>query len=237
MGVITFNGVSSEHYGINVEREPDYEYPERDYEIVHVPGRNGDIVVDKGSYKNTTRSYNIAVGSVERNFTDMAKDILKWLHSSSGYARLEDSYEPDFFRLAMCKETGTVTNIFGHAGRCTIKFNCKPQRFLKTGERNVTFTRTGSLVNPTGFEALPTIKVYGNGDGVLSVGGDTVTISGIDSFLVLDSEVGDVYKNSQNMNSRVVFSNGFPTLKSGTNSVSFSGNITKVEVMPRWWTL
>ena len=41
MGVIIYNGVSSEEFAIQVEHPPGYETPEKDYEVTHIPGRNG----------------------------------------------------------------------------------------------------------------------------------------------------------------------------------------------------
>ena len=61
MGVIIYNGISSEEFAIQVEHPPGYETPEKDYEVTHIPGRNGDIYVDKGSYKNASRSYDICL--------------------------------------------------------------------------------------------------------------------------------------------------------------------------------
>ena len=237
MGVITFNGVSSERFGILVELEPNYEYPERDYELVHVPGRNGDIVIDKGSYKNVTRSYYLAVGKLDQNFVDMANNISKWLHSASGYARLEDTYEPKYYRLAMYREGGTINNLFRHAGRINVKFDCKPQRYLKSGEQKIVFIENGQIVNPTEYEARPMITVIGAGDGNLRIGSTTVSVSGIEQSITIDSELGDAYKGTLNLNSKVRLSNGFPTFKPGINEIIFSGGITSVEVVPKWWTL
>lgn len=237
MGVILFNGVSSEDYHIQVEHPPGYETPERDYEIIHVPGRSGDVVIDKGSYKNVDRKYEIAIGSYDRDFTSQANMISEWLHSASGYARLEDSYEPEYYRMAVYIETTSIENILSHAGRATVIFNCKPQRYLKSGDVPVVFNRAGALRNPTGFSALPVVTVKGSGSGVLRIGGYTVAISSIDSSVTLNSEVQDAYSGVQNRNSTITLSNGFPKLVPGDNEISFSGGITAVEVIPKWWTL
>lgn len=237
MGVVIFNGVSSLDYNIQVEHPPEYAYPERDYEIQHVPGRNGDVVLDKGSYQNVERSYDIAVGSYEEDYTVMVNRVSEWLHSSTGYAKLEDSYEPEYYRLAMYKEGGSVENLYGQAGRTTINFNCKPQRFLKMGNKSIKFTKTGILRNPTLFNALPIITVKGSGKGVLRVGDYVVTISAIKSSITINSEIQDAYNGTTNRNADVALEVGFPKLLPGENEVSFSGGIMSVEVVPKWWTL
>ena len=48
MGVIIFNNKSSADCRIQVAHPPGYAYPERDYTITHIPGRNGDIIQDNG---------------------------------------------------------------------------------------------------------------------------------------------------------------------------------------------
>ena len=241
MGVIIFNGIPSTNYGIHVETPPVYATPERDYEVVHIPGRNGDLVIDKGSYQNVTRKYSISVGEIDGNFTTLAAGVSEWLHSASGYARLEDSYESDYFRLAYYVADVEMENLFHQAGKMLIEFNCKPARFLKAGERAVPFTTDGSISNPTFQKSFPKLTVVVSGSGTLTIGDRTITISGLTNStrMVIDSELQDVYEEGSltNLNSKVSFSDGFPLLSPGVNTITFTGSITSVEVIPRWWIL
>ena len=241
MGVIIFNGIPSPNYRIHVETTPVYATPERDYEVVHIPGRNGDLVIDNGSYKNVTRKYTISVGEIDGNFTTLAAGVSEWLHSASGYARLEDSYESDYFRLAYYVTDAEMENLFHQAGKMSIEFNCKPARFLKAGERAVPFTTAGSISNPTFQKSFPKLTVVVSGSGTLTIGDQTITISGLmnSTRMVIDSELQDVYEEGSltNLNSKVSFSDGFPLLSPGVNTITFTGSITSVEVIPRWWIL
>ena len=63
MGEIIYNGRSSREFGLEVETFPEYQTPKRSYETVHVPGRNGDLLLDGGSWENGVRSYIVAIGS------------------------------------------------------------------------------------------------------------------------------------------------------------------------------
>lgn len=237
MGVIIFNDISSRDYDIQVEKLPDYEIPEKDYDIIHVPGRNGDVIIDKGSYKNTLRRYQLSVGSLTKDFVSMANAISEWLHSASGYARLEDSYEPEYYRMAIYKDSGLIENLLGSAGRTSIAFNCKPQRFLKSGDESTVFSEAGTIFNPTGFKSSPIIIINGNGAGVLRIGIYTVSVSSIDTSVTINSDIQDAYNGMENRNSTITLNNGFPKLVPGENNISFSGGITSVEVIPKWWTL
>lgn len=243
MGVIFFNGKNSKDYGIEVETFPEYVVPKRMYDVTHVPGRNGDLVLDTGSYSNVTQSYSISFGREQMTYEDMAGKVARWLHNSIGYCKLEDSYNPHFYRLALYEEEVAFSNISNEGGKATISFNCKPQKFLKNGDRKQTFTKTGSIKNPTFEHSRPIVTVYGEKastkNAAITIGTSTVTFGdGIDGYVTIDSEIQDVYKNEVNMNQSVTLSSGYPLLTPGVNSISFSNSgIKKVEVISKWWTV
>ena len=80
-----------------------------------------------------------------------------------------------------------------------------------------------------------------SGSGTLTVGDQTITISGLTNStrMVIDSELQDIYEEGSltNLNGKVSFSDGFPLLIPGVNPIEFTGSITSVEVIPRWWIL
>lgn len=234
MGVIIFNNKSSADCRIQVAHPPGYAYPERDYTITHIPGRNGDIIQDNGCYKNVERTYEVSFDVPNEDFATYANAVSAWLHSTTGYARLEDSYEPNYYRIATYQESNIFENLYNQAGTATIVFECKPQRFLKTGDNAITIQNSLTIMNPTGFEAYPLFKVTGT-SGVLTVNGNSITLSSIDDFVMLDCELQDAYKDNINKNSTI--SGTFPVLKTGSNTISWTGNISSVTMKPRWWTI
>ena len=234
MGVIIFNNKSSADCRIQVAHPPGYAYPERDYTITHIPGRNGDIIQDNGCYKNVERTYEVSFDVPNEDFATYANAVSAWLHSTTGYARLEDSYEPNYYRMAIYQESNIFENLYNQAGTATIVFECKPQRFLKTGDNIITIQNSLTIMNPTGFEAYPLFKVTGT-SGVLTVNGNSITISSIDGFVMLDCELQDAYKENINKNSTI--SGTFPVLKPGSNTIRWTGGISSVTMKPRWWTI
>ena len=104
------------------------------------------------------------------------------------------------------------------------------------------FTEAGVLKNPTFQTSLPKLRIQVSGDGTLTIGENVIAISGISSAtsMIIDSEIQDVFEEGSltNLNGKVSFSGGmFPSLRPGLNTISFTGNITSVEVTPRWWIL
>lgn len=239
MGNVIFNGLSSLDYGIQVEHPPGYQIPAKNYTVSAVPGRSGDIVVWDGSYKNVNRQYEIAVADLDKDFTEMANAISEWLNSSDGYARLEDTYEPDYYRLAYYDEEATIENILSHAGRVTVNFNCKPQRYLKSGEIPIKITKPVELINPTNYASNPIITVYGNGEEStnLTIGNRTFAIDLTKGPITIDCDLKDVYYDGENRNDCIKIEKGFPTLGKGTTTISWDSGELLLEVIPRWWTI
>lgn len=186
MGVIYFNGVPSTDYDIVVEHYPDYEMAAREYSTIKIPGRNGDLIVDTGSWGNVERTYDIASARYEGNFREAAANITKWLNGVLGYARLEDTYDPDVYRLAYFNGGITIENILNWAGRVTVTFNCKPQRFFKTGDEP--FTITPSTEPSTLTKALDS-----DGNYVVEFSGGLKTATSLITYASKDLNPGSVY--------------------------------------------
>lgn len=234
-----FDGQSSADFGMVLSGSGTYDAPERDVETISIDGRNGVLILDKGRFKNLPLAYPI---SICRDFPEKADAARAWLLAKPGYRRLEDDYNPDYFRMAMF--TGPLNfdvKFLSRAAEATLTFNCKPQRFLNAGERAIPFSAAGKLRNPTGFPALPRITVYGTGAGELTVGGVTVKIKSIDGHLILDSDTQNASRVAdsgalENVNANINAPE-FPVLDEGESTVSWSGDITKIEIIPRWWTV
>ena len=127
------------------------------------------------------------------------------------------------------------------AGSFDITFDCKPQRFLVSGETPVTFTESGTITNPTLFEARPLLAVTGT--GVIGIGNDSITISGTPSGPVyIDCDIMDAWTGTGQSkipyNTNIQYTNNTPPgLGPGGTGISLGTGITQVDITPRWWRL
>lgn len=231
-GLFIYNGKSSKDFGLYISGSGTFDAPQRDIEAVEIPGKNGNLTIDKGKFKNIQVEYPAFIREKFRECTDAARE---WLLSAPGYCRLEDTYHPDQYRKA--RFTGPLnfeTRVLNRSGECSLYFDCAPQRYLKSGEIPHTFMQDGGFVNPTDFEAKPFIRVYGT-RGTLGVGSITMEIAEIDEYIDIDCDTQNAYKGNVNCNNKI--SSVFPTLLAGKTGITFSGGITKVIIIPRWWTI
>ena len=161
---LTFGGVNSGDYGIYITGEAVYNAPERNVEIISVPGRNGDIVIDKGNFKNVEVTYHAGTyGSDQMDFRTRIGSFRNALKAQSGYQRLTDTYHPDQYRMAVFVDAFEVEAEPVVAGEFDLIFNAKPQRWLTAGETPVVVADGETLNNPTLFDAEPLLAIKGSG--------------------------------------------------------------------------
>ena len=234
-GLIVYGGETSSDYGIVVSEVPSFDKPTRRSNVFNVQGRNGSIIYQDGSFDDVTRSYKVWIAEEHNDLVDKVNAVSGWLYSKTGYQRLEDSFEPDVFRLAYYNGSGNVSNELMMFGETTISFTCRPERFLKSGEEVVTVVNADKIYNPTRFEAKPLIHIEGSGTVSISISGKALTAS-ISDYINIDCDRLDAYRlPSENRNSYI--SGTFPTLIAGTNTISLTGSISKCTIQPRYFTI
>lgn len=231
-----FNGRSTREFGMAVEKRPTQKTPKRRRTGITIPGRNGVLHFDENAFDNIDLPYNVWFRG-DLPTPEQAHAVKSWLLSPKGYSRLEDKYDPGYFRLASFAGPMDIDDILGRYGKCKITFDCDPRCFLRSGEIPINLENGGVLHNPTAFASNPLIRVYGNGEGTLLVAGVTVTIHAMTTGMELDCEnemayaMGDV---GQNLDADI-YAPVFPQLLPGANQVAFTGGVTAVEIVPRWW--
>lgn len=193
---LTYDGVDSSDFGVFISGEGAFDAPARRGEMISIPGRNGSLFMDEGVFENITVEYPAFIGTgYEELFRTKLGDLRSALSSRGNYKRLTDTYHPDEFRLGVYRDGLEVDpQHITRAGGFTMKFDCKPQRFLVSGEDSVVFYGNGSITNPTLFASSPLIKVTGN--GTVAIGEDGAyrfIVSNNDGTIWIDSEIMEAY--------------------------------------------
>ena len=232
---LTFGGVQSNQYGVWISGAGTYDAPGRDLEYIQIPGRSGDLIVDNGRYTNIEIVYPAYIAD---DFDTKFDTFRALMLSKKGYQILTDTYHPDEFRLAalsggLSAETGAYNKIGGF----DLTFNCQPQRWLYSGLVVTTLSSSGSISNPTNYASKPNIRVYGYGN--IGIGSNTITVAshGL-QYIDIDCQAMDAFCGAVNANSYVTITgDDFPVLSPGANNISLSGNISNIQITPRWFTI
>lgn len=229
-----FGGVDSRTYNAWIFEEMTFNGVVQDYEEQVVPGRYGTLMLDNHRANNVEHIYHVVIpASFETNY----KNFRAALSAQRGYQRLTDSLHTDEFYMAVINfEDGlepemTIERGMGHF---SVSFYRKPQRFLTSGETVTTLTASGTITNPTLFDAKPLMRVYGT--GTLGIGSDSIQITAADSYTDIDFDIMEAYKGAVSCNDKIrLTSVDYPVLPAGNTAISLGTGITKVEITPRWW--
>lgn len=176
---ITFGGVNSADYGIYIGGEGVFNAPDRDVEMISIPGRNGSFALDKGRFENIQVTY--SAFNYEADLATFSANLDAFrnaLCAQSGYQRLTDTFHPDEYRMAAFIGGLEIKPIeYNTASKFDIVFDCKPQRWLTSGETKQTKASGSTITNPTLFPASPLLECKGHGD--IYIGGVPITVMSV----------------------------------------------------------
>lgn len=227
---LIFDDKSSKEFNMIITKVIRHDTPERDIETITVPGRDGALYIDNGSYG--ARKIEVE-GYIKNDVATYSRLIDSWLYRKFKIAKLFFDDEPDVYYEGMCINKISFSETFKYFNECKIIFECKPYKKLFDGDNiiNLSINNT-KLFNPTNFESVPLVKLYGEGNIDLIINSNTIHLTNIEDYIVIDGELMDCYKEAQPLNNKM---NGdFPKLAPGINTISWVGNVTNAEITPKW---
>ena len=226
MGVI-INNQNTKNLGFALVGRPSIASAEKKYETTEVEGRDGSLTRFLG-YDDLKFSLNFNI-LFQTDIKQKLREI-KGVLAQASTLSFDDA--PNFYyKIKRCQISETES-VIKASGVFSVDFVAEPFEYQKTSTTSYT-TKPISLTNQTTTTALPVIKVTGTGTVVLSVNGVGVTLTGLTSSIVLDSELQEAYTGlTTNMNASM--NGNFPVFKTGSNSITWTGTVTKVEIDPQW---
>jgi len=251
-----FGGMSTANIpGLLVEAKSIYGLPERDVEKIHVPGRNGDVLIDYGSYQNVTVTYTCAVTKYNA-LRDLGRLLTVgpqpvWGFAPwRGYQLLRDGWA-EHERLAVHSSQVPMEEIIANRLlRFSVAFDCKPQKYYnraavitRSGAGSVTINRPLSAT-----AAAPRIEVVGSGTVTLNLEGQTITLTGLLTppmsggeyqypSAIIDSEAMIACRYKAGGVREVIDIVQWPQFWQLVHTVSVTGGVTNIKIFPRWFAI
>ncbi|MGF7185328.1 putative phage tail component-like protein [Desulfitispora alkaliphila] len=228
----TFDGKNSFiDYGIVISKRPNLPSPKRRVHYMDIPGRHGRVQYDEKTYEDITIVVECGLKDTE-NLVERLDAIKAWLFNA-GESDLVFSFGEDKKYIAQVVNAIDFTQVYKYTSSFPVIFNCHPFKYEVENEI-ITLNETDATVhNPGSLESEPVIYVYGSGDILLNINDQSIGLNGVEGKIILNSEIQDCYDDAMNnLNSKMV--GEFPLLKTGENTITWSGNVTKLEVLPNW---
>ena len=222
-----FNGKNSLDMGIIVTSMPDTYKPTRRVSTKEIPGRNGVLHVDDGTYENYNKVVECAI--IERANID---DICAWL---DGSGTVIFSTEQDKVYHVRIDNQISVGKMLQYFQKFQVTFDTFPFKYsVNAADDCVVLTKPKVLRNKGTVYSEPQIKIYGSGNITLTINGMSYGIAGLSDSVVIDSEMMEILDGSVTYTPPSLDQYLFPRFEVGNNDIKWSGNVQSIEINPRW---
>lgn len=226
MGWFKFKGKNSKDFGILIASAPQRTRPARRVEEIEIPGRSGTLTVDEEAYE----PYTISMECSTRG-SDRVDEIIAWLN---GAGDLILSTEPDKVYEASIYNKISISDVIYLYNAFLLQFKVQPFKYsVNAFGDTLELTKGTKVLNPGTVYSQPIVTVYGNGDITLNINGQDLPLCGIDGSITIDSEMMEVFKGDTSQNSKYG-GTYFPRLEPGENEISWTGNVEKIVIEPKW---
>lgn len=215
-----WNGISSDDMGVKVMPLPPISLSEENVTETEIEGRDGSLTEVNG-YKTTTKE-------VEADYYgDDPYSICNWLR---GNGEIVFGNDENFYYKARISNQIPLEEILRNTHNFLINFRCQPFKYFINGKMKKTITVSGTVLNNFGNkEALPILTVYGSGNITVNINGRAFVLSNLTNSITIISEIQEVADNKGD-----IMEGDFPYFDIGKNIITWSGNVTKIEITPNW---
>ena len=211
-------------FGIIINKRPPAIRAEKNVQEIEVPGRDGDLTVDDGTYKPITFPFICTLLD-----TSNLDAVLSWL---DGYSDLILSWQNDRSYKAKMINRIDITQSLKTLGEFPLLFKAQPFGYSLNNSVITLTTSPSTLINIATKDSKPLIKVYGTGTIDLTINSKVIHLTSVVDYVSIDAELMDTYKDTLLKNSDMY--GDFPVLVVGDNVISWTGTVTKIEITPNW---
>lgn len=220
--MVIWNGIDLKTKGIIVEKSPDIIKGKKRIEKYDIEGRNGVLIIDKGTYEPF-------VVTIECHINTNITNIEKVKEFLDGIGTLSFDNEKEYNAVIQNQIDFEKVQNFR---RFPIQFLCNPiAKSLESEYIEVTNSPSRIQIEDATFNIEPLIKIKGRGNVSISFNGRTFILYNLDENLTytLDSEYKEIV-DSNGINASENMLGDFPILMSGENIITYAGNISKFEI-------
>lgn len=224
--IMNFAGRSSVEFGIIVTTLPAIPTPEERGEAIEIPGRNGDIWDGEGAYMPITITVPIWVPP-----TASLTQVRGWL---TGEGKLKFDNGSLYWDARVAGSPSFTPSNLNDGWTANIAFLCQPFRGVE-GNDILVSSSPYTLQNPYSAYSEPLLAVECTGDFEINVNGTLASVTGLTGTVMLDTLLQACYQGTNLTNGAMT--GAFHTLVPGENTISYTGDVTRITITPRWRTL
>lgn len=230
-GDINFKNTSSKTYPLTITTPPQITHPEKITDTYNIPGRDGELYGDIVTRGNAQITINMALVAADDWTNEVSayaiayRQVRQWL---TGRGRLVISDAPDAYYEVLQVDIATDDRTILRFGQLQVVFTVYPVEFLNSGETAL----EGGTINNPGSRSMPIYRIIGNGSGVLTVNGKTMSYT-VAGTLYIDTRRWIAYDaNKNNKNNQLAGDYKDLWLEPGENTVAATAGT--LAIYPYW---
>lgn len=223
---LIFNNLNCIDLDIYVSEYPSLTLTNEEIEEVPVERRSGNLIIKKGTYPDKKLPFKFKLINLD-NYWSTIDRVYEWLTSIEDNRLLYDRQDR-CYRVKNV-DIGNLKKELMLYGEFDITFTCEP--FLEDlNSTSILIAKNNFNVVCDGNMGAETLfKIYGNGNIQLTVDGETMAINNVSNYIEVDSKRMQV-RNADGSSKDNDTTGNFITLTKGINTISWVGNVTKIEL-------
>ncbi|PFM49570.1 phage tail protein [Bacillus cereus] len=194
-------------------------------EFIDIPGRESGSLTKKNGFNDVEFKINFNVLEDE-NVKPLLRRIKAWIRK----AKIISFTDDNVYRKIKSVEIGNIDNEIEEYGQFEVTFKSDPYEYVI--EQPIELVAGMSIMNYGTTYSLPKFTITGNGTITVYVNGIGFQIKDVVNSVVIDSDAMLCYSGTFPMDNKMI--GNYPKLKEGENTISWTGNVTKVELETRW---
>ena len=221
-----YNGIDSRQMDIVVSKMPDVARASKRIEGLTVPGRDGSLHQTDGAYDSYTKTMECVL--LDEKKVDM---VAAWL---TGSGEIIFSSEPDKVYRVTVINTVPVSQMLLSFPSFQVSFDTYPFKYsVNRFDEALELEKPAVILGKGTVYSQPVITVYGSGAVTITINGADYPLDNVDGHVTINSEIEECYKDAINMNN-IFSADEFPQLEPGDNTISWTGEVEKIEIQPNW---
>lgn len=235
-----FNDTSSQDIGLFIKGYPIISSPVKNTRLKPIKGKDGDLVIDEGTYKD--RTITVKFNFIDKvDFKNKIRDINKWLFNITDN-KLYFSDDPNYFYKVKLIDFEDIETELEIKGTFNVVFTINPYQFDKNSDDEITINSGFVVYSPYFIKAKPIIKLIGEGIVKLNVNGNVIEVN-IGQDIIIDSELGQAYRvlNGVNNYQNTRLKGDFPVLVEGNNIITWTlgpgAKLTSAKIITNFKTI
>ncbi|EAG2419273.1 hypothetical protein AB1L63_000483 [Listeria monocytogenes] len=239
-GEFIFNGINFYENNVYIQERPEIPRAERNETLVEIPGRYLPLTNWDGTYLPVefTLSLFLKAQNTETAIDEYYRITSKLQDSVNHLAKFYFDenyyYSVKFTEITLSYQTNHIEGV-----PFTAKVTCSPLKNDLSGIYPTVVENGAKIYKMNSSISQPLIEFSGSGDITINVNGNEFVFKDLlQGNYAIDSEVREVYQLIDNayvsINNKYYSKNAFPFFDLEENTISWSGNVLKVQVTTRW---